>query len=230
MDIKFYLVGGAVRDELAGKISKDLDYTVEAPSYSAMRDAITARGGEIFLEQEKFLTIRAKVPDLGASDFVLARKDGTYDKDGRRPDFVEPGTLLDDLARRDFTVNAMAKAEDGTIIDPYNGRDDLLNLGILRCVGDTATRMREDSLRILRAIRFSIVKDLAYSDELFEFLQDDDTAPLLAHISIERVREELYKCFTFSTPDTLKELDEFPAIRDHIFSRNIRLTPTVFAL
>src|SRR5687768_7510936 len=118
MNIQFFQVGGSVRDELLGKQSKDIDYAVEAPSYGAMREAIVERGGEIFQENEAFLTVRAKVPTLGACDYVLCRKDGTYDKDGRRPDFVEVGSLADDLARRDFTVNAMAKAEDGTLVDP----------------------------------------------------------------------------------------------------------------
>lgn len=229
MEIKFYLVGGAVRDSLLGKQSKDLDYTVVAPSYAAMRAEIEARGGEIFVEQEKFLTIRAKVPGLGASDFVLARKDGSYAIDGRRPDFVIPGDLNDDLARRDFTVNAIAKDEDGNIFDPHGGRKDLENR-LLRCVGITEKRMSEDSLRMLRAIRFCLTKGFRMDAALESFLLSADSAELLANISIERIREELFKCFAFDTLETLRTLEKFWRIRNHIFGRNLILTPTIKAV
>lgn len=227
MQAKFYLVGGAIRDKLLGKPCKDFDYTVEAPSFDAMRAAIIARGGEIFVEQEQYLTIRAKVPKLGAADYVLARRDGSYAIDGRRPDFVEIGTLADDLARRDFTVNAMAEAEDGTLIDLFGGQADLQKK-ILRCVGNTEKRMKEDSLRMLRALRFSLTKGFALDSELRDFLLRQDSADLLENISIERVREELLKCFEFDTLETLRMLEGFWRIRNHIFSRNIKLTPTIF--
>lgn len=74
----FFEVGGAVRDKLLGVQSKDIDYAVEAESFSAMRDAVIERGGKIFLETPQYLTIRAHVPKLGAADFVLCRKDGEY--------------------------------------------------------------------------------------------------------------------------------------------------------
>lgn len=122
--IKFYQVGGSVRDSFIGLKSKDIDYAVEAPSFDAMREAIKERGGEIFLETPQFLTIRANVPGMGACDYVLCRKDGEY-VDGRRPETVTAGTILDDLARRDFTMNAIAIAEDGTILDPFDGRKDI---------------------------------------------------------------------------------------------------------
>src|SRR5687768_11467708 len=108
-DIRFFRVGGCVRDELLGIESKDIDFAVEADSFEAMRDAVHARCSKVFLETPEFLTIRGLDPDIGAVDFVLCRKDGPT-KDGRRPEFVEPGTILDDLARRDFTVNADRKS------------------------------------------------------------------------------------------------------------------------
>ena len=153
-NIKFYQVGGSVRDDLLGFPSKDIDYSVEAPSFEAMKSEIVNRGGEIFLEKPEYLTIRANVPNMGACDYVLCRKDGAY-YDGRRPESVEIGTIRDDLARRDFTVNAMAINEDGELIDPHGGKVDLLHK-TLRCVGNAHERFSEDYLRMLRAIRFCI--------------------------------------------------------------------------
>jgi tRNA nucleotidyltransferase/poly(A) polymerase len=216
---------------MLGKVSKDIDFSVEAPSYEAMREAVIARcGGDpdcIKVDKPEFVTIRAVDPKLGGVDFVLCRKDGTYQNDGRRPDFVEIGTLLDDLARRDFTVNAMARAEDGALIDPFDGAIDLQNR-ILRCVGHTEKRMREDSLRMLRALRFSLTKGFTLAAPLESFLLSPDNVELLGNISIERIREELLKCLDFDTLGTLQMLEKFWRIRNHIFSRNIRLTPTVF--
>ena len=222
---KFYKVGGCVRDALLGVESTDIDYTVTAESFADMRAAILDRGGEIFLETPKFFTIRAKVPQLGACDYVLARKEGKY-SDGRRPDSVEMGTIEDDLARRDFTVNAIAEDESGALIDPFGGQIDL-NKKLLRCVGNTEMRMREDALRMLRAIRFHITKGFIFGKELFIFLGNFGNAELLSSVSIERVREELVKCFDKDTLSTLSLLNYFPAIRDHIFSRNLKLTPTI---
>ncbi len=231
-EARFFEVGGCVRDRLMGLAPKDIDYSVEAESFEAMRQAILARGGEIFPipNSEAFLTIRAKVPQMGgACDFVLCRKDGTYNKDGRRPDFVEVGTLADDLARRDFTVNAMAINEEGELIDLYRGQEDLAKR-LLRCVGLTEKRMKEDSLRMLRALRFSLIKGFTLAPELEAFLLNDNNVELLNNISIERIREELYKCFEFNTLETLQMLEKFWRIRNHIFSRNLSLKPAIFVL
>lgn len=223
---KMYLVGGCVRDEFLGIKSKDIDFSVEAPSYEAMCDAIRARGCDIKVEKPEFATVRAVHPVHGGVDFVLCRKDAKY-SDGRRPDSVEAGTLLDDLSRRDFTVNAIARDEDsGEIHDPFGGREDL-KWKLLRCVGDTEKRMSEDSLRCLRAVRFHITKGFNFCDELAGFLKRKSTADSLACVSIERIREELLKCFQKDTCYTLLTLQAFPHIRDHVFSRNLVLTPTI---
>src|ERR1035438_8197642 len=105
MTIKCYQVGGFVRDRLLGVKSKDLDYAVECADYPTMLRWIQSQG-KVYLEQPEFWTVRAHIGKLPA-DYVLCRKDGQYG-DGRRPDSVSVGTLLDDLARRDFSVNAIA--------------------------------------------------------------------------------------------------------------------------
>lgn len=214
-----------MRDSILGIRSKDIDFSVEAESYAAMRAAIVERcGGEdaIKVEHEEFVTIRAIDPKLGGVDFVLCRKEGTY-SDGRRPDSVEAGTLLDDLARRDFTMNAIARAEDGTLIDPFNGQADIA-CKLIRCVGDARQRFMEDRLRVLRAIRFSITKGFT--------LQMDTRAAIsefsdLRGVSVERVREELLKCFECNTIATLQALDEFPLLKLTCFSGKLFLKPTI---
>lgn len=225
MTVKMYLVGGYVRDKILGVKSKDMDYSVEAESYAAMKEAIEQRGGDIFLEKPEYLTIRARVPGLGAADFVLCRKDGIY-IDGRRPEDVEPGTLMDDLARRDFTMNAIAMSEDGEYIDPFEGRD-AIEHGIIRCVGEAHDRFAEDHLRMLRAIRFAITKNMHMVPVIYDCLEDPDMVDKLAKVSIERVREEMLKCFHHSTLDTLRLLGDLPLVRDVVFGSGLWLKPTL---
>lgn len=225
----FYQVGGSVRDELLGLKSKDIDFAVEAESYQAMRDSVLARGGEIFLESPGFFTLRGRLPDLGACDFVLCRKDGAY-TDGRRPNTVEVGTIYDDLARRDFTVNAIAKALDGTLIDPHGGVEDL-SQHRLQCVGKTSDRFTEDGLRMLRAVRFAITKSLTLSSDINNCLIDANFfGPRLLGVSLERIREELFKCFAQSTTTTMFYMHKYEGLFMFLFrSGKLWLKPTLEA-
>lgn len=209
--IRFFQVGGSIRDTIMGKQSKDVDYAVEADSFDAMREEILDRGGKIFLETPKFLTIRAHMPITGACDFVLCRKESAY-RDGRHPDVVEVGTIYDDLARRDFTVNAIALDLDTKYyVDPHGGQDDIRR-NILRCVGSARERFEEDGLRLLRALRFHITKGFRLDSDIEDVLQSEDTIQLLAGVSGERVREELYKMFAHDTYRTLEVLQKHPWI------------------
>ena len=177
---KFYEVGGKVRDEILGLQSKDVDY-VAVPNENLLEKYKTAHEMfvilESYLHNEKFeiflstpdcFTIRAKFPKdhkyQGVADFVMARKEIGY-VEGTRTPIVVPGTLYDDLERRDFTLNALAKDDDGTIIDFFNGRKDLED-GVLRTPLETEVTFNDDPLRVLRAIRFAITKgfSLKYLD------------------------------------------------------------------
>jgi tRNA nucleotidyltransferase/poly(A) polymerase len=168
-EVRFFRVGGCVRDGFLGIKTKDIDFAVEAPSFEAMAEAVEARCTRVFVDTDgnyigqQFFTIRGIEPELGAVDFVLCRKDGPS-SDGRRPDFVEPGTILDDLARRDFTVNAMALTDDGTLLDPHGGMVDL-EARRLRFVGTPEDRLREDTLRAFRALRFAVTKSFSMSED-----------------------------------------------------------------
>ena len=91
-----------------------------------------------------------------AVEHTTERCDGAY-RDSRHPESVRfTSSIEEDLARRDFTVNAIALAADGRLVDPFGGREDLRS-GVLRCVGDPARRFAEDALRILRLLRFASV-------------------------------------------------------------------------
>lgn len=212
----YYLVGGAVRDELLGLPSKDADFAVEAESYEAMIEDLLARGVHIWNARPEFVSVRAKDPTFGPSDFTLCRRDGFY-SDGRRPDSVHVGTIFDDLSRRDFTVNAIAKAASGGYLDPHGGRDDLASR-LLRCVGDSRARFREDSLRLLRAVRFSIVRGFSLHPEIEECLRDPEVLAGLSSTSVERAYEEMKRCYDHDTLATVKFLRWHERLEDVLFS------------
>ena len=224
-NVKLYEVGGCVRDELLGLKSKDVDFAVVAPSFEAMQHHIeNVLGLKVFLTKPEFVTIRAGVPvghplreRCRDADFVLARKDGPS-SNARHPDFVEAGTLEDDLARRDFTVNALARCvESGGLVDPHGGLDDL-EARLLRFVGDAAERIQEDALRLLCGVRFSLTKGLTLNDP-WHFNNPRNTE-LLVSVSTERVREEVNKMFKHNTLATLQLFEDFPNLRDAVFLRD----------
>lgn len=231
MTIRLFEVGGCVRDEIMGVRTKDFDFAVEGASgMDELREFLVERGFEIFVETPQFLTIRARFPKDHpnrkiTADFALCRKDGPS-ADGRRPDFVETATIHDDLNRRDFTVNAIAKTEDGDLIDPHNGVQDIADRR-LRAVGDPMDRFREDGLRALRAIRFIITKGFVADEPLSRALGEPETAALLGGVSTERVRDELFKCFSKDTLGTLDILMSLPINLRLAILRNIKLEPTM---
>ena len=239
--MRIFEVGGAVRNRMRGMASKDLDFSVEMrgsfvdaeQAFDTMRNLLEMQGFRVFTENPEFFTLRAHFPvshemhGKTTADFVMCRKDGPS-SDGRRPDFVLAGTLADDLARRDFTVNAIAVDAEGNVIDPHNGVRDL-EANILHGVGDCTERFREDSLRSLRAIRFHVTKGFDLGADVLAALQDTELPNLLAAVSTERVRDELEKCFKF---DTLATLDAIchtvpVALRDAMFANGaLRLSAT----
>lgn len=224
MQPKYYIVGGYVRDQLLGVKSKDVDFAVEAESYSAMRQDLISKGVIIYQERENFLVIRGSHPKYGGVDYVLCRSESDY-ADGRRPNEVKISSLFEDQKRRDFTVNSIAQAEDGTLIDPFGGQEDLKK-NRLRCVGDPYVRFSEDYLRIVRAVRFHIVKgfDLQYSIQ--ECFLEKALVSKLAQVSKERIYEELRKCFEHDTKKTLDFFREYSILESVIFGDcGIKLEP-----
>lgn len=239
---QFAEVGGAVRDKFLGVDSKDVDF-VAIPinpkrfanadeAFATLVNVLKVDGFEVFLETPEFFTVRAQVPNghplkqrTTVADFVLARKDGPT-SDGRRPDFVLPGTLMDDLQRRDFTVNAMAIL-DGELVDPFGGREDLEN-NLLRFVGNPTDRIAEDGLRVMRALRFHITKGFDVDAETWDAVNSDFAAEMLNKVSVERIREELEKMFLANTVATMETLSDVRRkMKNAIFRDGLRLMPTL---
>ena len=184
-----YIVGGCVRDSLLGKTPKDWDVTTSAMPEQTEQAALAA-GLKTFRTGIKHGTISV-LSDGITVECTTYRVDGDY-KDSRHPESVKfTPSLIEDLARRDFTVNAMAATptQDGwEIIDPFDGQADL-QAGVIRCVGDPMKRFGEDALRILRGVRFAVRLGFAIEDKTANAMFA--RAGLLKNISRERVREEL---------------------------------------
>lgn len=239
---KFYEVGGKIRDELLGLTNKDVDY-VAVPTeelfkygYTAERmfvimlDYLHSQKFEVFLVTEDCYTIRAKFPEgykyQGVADFVMARKEVGYIPGTRTP-IVVPGNLYDDLSRRDFTVNAMAKDPDtGEIIDYFGGKEDISN-ALIKTPLDPIVTFDDDPLRILRAIRFAITKRFTIEQKTLDAICNYDYQAKMQVVSEERIREELVKCFKCNTIRTLDYLRGLPHLQDYIFTKaNLWLKPT----
>ena len=232
---KEYLVGGAVRDEILGLSSKDLDYVfvfeeidenqTADECFNDMYKVIEVRG-EIFLSTPSCYTIRYKDKlTKEIKDVVMARKEIGYVPGTRQP-IVKPGSLFDDLERRDFTLNALAKDGDGKIIDYFNGLEDLKR-GYLRTPLDCNVTFEDDPLRILRAIRFCITKGFWIGPQMERIIQDYDYENKMGKVSTERIREEMFKCFKHNTIKTLVTIQKYPSLRNYIFKDNyLWLKPT----
>ena len=228
MVVKLYMVGGAVRDTLLGLAPSDIDYAVEATDFAEMRAFVVDRSETIFLEKPEFGTIRAKSLDTReVIDYTLCRKDGRY-SDHRRPDSIEATNIRTDLARRDFTMNAIAvDVETGVRLDPYHGAEDIQRR-LIRCVGDARERMEEDPLRLLRAIRLSVTKDFTICESIRELFDDAKFAELLRGVATERRQAELQKAFEHDTARTIRLLGKLSdTFVESIWSGGIWAQPTV---
>ena len=188
---KSYLVGGCLRDTLLKRNVNDWDVATPARASDVMRlFPKTVKTGA------RFGTV-AVVTENGMVEVTTFRSDGAY-SDRRRPDSVSfVSDLHEDLRRRDFTVNAMAMAEDGVLLDPFGGREDL-HRRLIRCVGDPQERFSEDALRMFRALRFSAQLDFEIEDGTLAAISK--SAASCAALSAERVRDETEKILLSSNP------------------------------
>lgn len=185
-------VGGCVRDTLLNRPIHDWDIATQALPEDVMRlfDHCVPTG-------IRHGTVTVLLDGVSA-EVTTYRLDGAY-HDGRHPDGVRfVRSLADDLARRDFTINAMAMDESGAVTDLFGGRDDL-SRRVIRCVGDPETRFREDALRMLRAYRFAA--QLGFSLDAQTQAAICRCAPLCASLSRERVREEAEKALLSDRPE-----------------------------
>lgn len=237
---KLYKVGGIIRDGLLGIPSKDIDYSfifedidlsVTADEYFIkMKNILIEKGVIIYQERPDCFTIRGRL-DLEDVDFVMGRRETYPHSDSRIPEVVI-GNLYDELARRDFTMNAIAEDEDGNLIDPFNGIQDIRDK-ILRCPIDAKTSFNDDPLRMLRALRFSITKGFGIPRDIADVINEDTDlwSKFSKVVSQERIREEVCKMMKHDSIGTIRLLSSFDdksslPILEKIFAEGMWLKPT----
>lgn len=179
-----YIVGGYVRDYILGIESNDIDICTNAK----VKDILDIFNDVNVISNEygavKLISNHANI------DITTYRRDLRYNGSRRKVELEYVDNLIDDVQRRDFTMNTLCMSKEGQIIDILNGRKDIDDR-IIRCVGDINERINEDPLRMLRAVRFATVLDFRIEDKLYEELKKNKE--LLESLSMERIKEELTK-------------------------------------
>jgi len=194
---ELYLVGGAVRDRLLGIHDLDIDLATSALPDTIVRIGRKVGLGKPHLVGEKFGTVGLET-ESGRIEITTYRSEETYLPGSRKPSVKFGSTLLDDLSRRDFTINAMAQdLLTGAIVDPLRGKPDL-EAGLIRAVEDPLARFREDPLRLLRGVR--LASRLAFTIEGQTWHALERAALWLETISRERIRDEYTKILTGPDP------------------------------
>ena len=190
-----FAVGGCVRDAVLGRIPADWDITT-----SAMPEEVKALFSRTIDTGIQHGTVTVMVDHVGY-EVTTYRIDGEYE-DARHPKEVSfTSNLVEDLKRRDFTINAMAYNDRAGIVDEFDGIGDL-EKGVIRCVGNPLDRFGEDALRMLRAVRFSAQLGFSIDEATKEAIIT--LAPNLEKISAERIQVELVKLLTSDHPDYLR--------------------------
>lgn len=190
-----YAVGGCIRDCLLNRKPEDWDITTSAKPHQVK--ALFKRTIDTGI-QHGTVTVML---DKEGFEVTTYRIDGEYE-DGRHPKQVQfTANLIEDLKRRDFTINAMAYSEKNGLVDEFDGLKDLKE-GIIRCVGSPRERFAEDALRMMRAVRFSAQLGYDIDHETSEAIKE--LAPTLSCISAERIQMELVKLLLSPHPDYLR--------------------------
>lgn len=187
-DCEAYVVGGCVRDSLLGREPKDWDITTPCNPYKVMR-IFEKEGYTVIPTGIKHGTVTVVIDDVNY-EITTYRSDGKY-TNGRKPDEVHfTNSLSKDLARRDFTINAMAYNDEKGLIDYHDG---LIHLQekIIKCVGNPHKRFKEDELRKLRAIRFACTLGFDVDDEAMRAIMTK--VGRIYKLSSERIRSEFDK-------------------------------------
>jgi poly(A) polymerase/tRNA nucleotidyltransferase (CCA-adding enzyme) len=189
---QIFVVGGVVRDILLGRATKDWDFATDATP----EQTLELLGAEAFYDN-KFGTVGIKIDGFEFPfEITTFRSEEGY-TDNRRPDKVVWGTSLEnDLARRDFTINAIAM-DESRVIDPHGGQEDLKKK-LIRAVGEANDRFKEDALRMMRAVR--IAAQLGFEIETRTLAAIQESAKLIKNVSGERVHDELIKIFSSDYP------------------------------
>ncbi|WP_437757546.1 CCA tRNA nucleotidyltransferase [Sorangium sp. So ce1389] len=195
-----WIVGGCVRDLLRGQPAKDWDVATDARP-----DEVVASFRKVIPTGIQHGTVTVLVRGV-PYEVTTLRGDGTY-SDGRRPDRVEfVDDITADLARRDFTMNAIAlDPVDGHLIDPFGGQRDL-EAKVIRAVGDPSERFAEDGLRVLRAARFAATLEGSIEPETERAMGSARSRQTFRCVSAERVRDEWLKAMRARRPSVAFEI------------------------
>ena len=203
-----YPVGGCIRDLLLGRVPGDVDVCTAAHPEAVM--ALFPRAVPTGL-QHGTVTVPTETGNVEVTTF---RREGGY-ADSRHPDAVTfDAGLREDLARRDFTVNAMALSQEGEVIDLFGGREDLKG-SVIRCVGEPDKRFSEDALRMFRAIRFRAQLGFTLEEGTAQALRRN--ACLADKLSRERIRAEMEKTLLSPRPQVVGEMIA-AGLLDHIYA------------
>jgi poly(A) polymerase len=190
---ELYLVGGYVRDAMLGREHPDADAATDARP-RRIKHLLRPHAEHLWTVGERFGTIGTEVEGYAVE--VTTYRSDLYKEGSRHPEVTFGDSLGEDLARRDFTINAVAAdALTGEILDPFEGRKDL-ERGVIRPVGNPLDRMRDDPLRMMRAVRFEATlsapeKPFAITPDLEGAIREN--AQWLESISAERIRDEFEK-------------------------------------
>ncbi len=199
--IEAYAVGGYVRDQLLGRKCKDIDVAVIGDGIAFAKLVAKHFGRSKVVAYERFRTAMLPIDssEIEKIEFVGTRKE-SYQTDSRKPD-VQRGSLLDDLGRRDFTINAIAaslnRASFGRIVDPFDGRGDL-ERGVIRTPLDPEKTFEDDPLRMMRAARFAAWFGFTIEDTTYHALEK--MKDRLSIVSQERLTDEFLKILASSKP------------------------------
>jgi poly(A) polymerase len=217
-DRQLFLVGGCLRDRLLGRPMADLDLATDAPPDETRR-RVEGLADSVWLVGEKFGTVGLLKQGVKAE--ITTFRAETYDGVSRKPEVTFGESIHADLARRDFTINAMAQnVHSGELLDPFGGQRDL-GERLVRFVGDAEVRIREDPLRMLRAVRFCA--QLGFELDPAAAAAIAGAAGELRRISRERIRDELDAIMVSPRPDEGLRLAVELALAEHSLPELLRL-------
>lgn len=211
---RLFEVGGSIRDTLIGIPSKDRDFVLTVQTWDALKTWCEIKMDRIFLKQEEFLTIRGFMGGMPMDVTACV------------------STIEENIAHRDFSMNAMACEVNpdtmqhiGPIIDQFGGNASLQEQEI-RCVGNPKDRIKEDPIRLIRAMRFSVTMDFTLEQKLASEMFLLRNWIMLDTVAPERIQQELKKSFAADTAKTLKFLaTNVTTDALEIIFKNIKLKP-----